>query len=68
MKVRDQQLYLRYSLSKDILLSFVRSNFLGLILIFLIINVIDYYDYFEKDELLYLILTGIVLLFSLVVF
>ena len=68
MKVRDLQLYLRYSLSKDILLSFVRSNFLGLILIFLIINVIDYYDYFEKDETLYLVLTGIVLLFSLVVF
>ena len=34
MKVRDLQLYLRYSLSKDILLSFVRSNFLGLFLIF----------------------------------
>ena len=33
MKVRDLQLYLRYSLSKDILLSFVRSNFLGLFLI-----------------------------------
>ena len=68
MKVRDLQLYLRYSLSKDILLSFVRSNFLGLILIFVIINVFDYYDYFEEDEMLYLALTGIVLLFSLVVF
>ena len=68
MKVRDLQLYLRYSLSKDILLSFVRGNFLGLILIFVIVNVIDYYDYFEKDEMLYLALTGIILLFSLVVF
>ena len=68
MKVRDLQLYLRYSLSKDILLSFVRSNFLGLISIFVIVNVIDYYDYFEEDEMLYLVLTGIVLLFSLVVF
>ncbi len=68
MKVRDLQLYLRYSLSKDILLSFVRSNFLGLILIFVIVNVIDYLDYFEEDEMLYLGLTGIVLLFSLVVF
>ena len=38
MKVRDLQLYLRYSLSKDILLSFVRSNFLGLISIFVIVN------------------------------
>ena len=68
MKVRDLQLYLRYSLSKDILLSFVRSNFLGLILIFVIVNVIDYLDYFEEDEMLYLVITGIVLLFSLVVF
>ena len=68
MKVRDLQLYLRYSLSKDILLSFVRSNFLGLILIFVIVNVIDYYDYFEEDEMLYLVLTGVALLFSLVVF
>ena len=68
MKVRDLQLYLRYSLSKDVLLGFVRSNFLGLILIFVIVNIIDYYDYFEKDEMLYLALTGIVLLFSLVVF
>ena len=68
MKVRDLQLYLRYSLSKDILLSFLRRNFLGLILIFVIINVFDYYDYFEEDEMLYLALTGIVLLFSLVVF
>jgi len=33
-----------------------------------IINVFDYYDYFEEDEMLYLALTGIVLLFSLVVF
>lgn len=68
MKVRDLQLYLRYSLSKDILLSFVRSNFLGLISIFVIVNVIDYYDYFEEDEMLYLFFTGIILLFSLVVF
>ena len=68
MKVRDLQLYLRYSLSKDILLSFVRSNILGLILIFVIVNVIDYYDYFEEDEMSYLVLTGIALLFSLVVF
>ena len=68
MKVRDLQLYLRYSLSKDILLSFVRSNFLGLISIFVLVNVIDYYDYFEEDEMLYLVLTGIILLFSLVVF
>jgi hypothetical protein len=68
MKVRDLQLYLRYSLSKDILLSFVRSNILGLILIFVIVNAIDYYDYFEEDEMSYLVLTGIALLFSLVVF
>ena len=68
MKVRDLQLYLRYSLSKDILLSFVRSNFLGLISIFVIVNAIDYYDYFEEDEMSYLVLTGIALLFSLVVF
>ena len=68
MKVRDLQLYLRYSLSKDILLSFVRSNILGLILIFVIVNAIDYYDYFEDDEMSYLVLTGIALLFSLVVF
>ena len=34
----------------------------------MIINVFDYYDYFEEDEMLYLALTGIVLLFSLVVF
>ena len=68
MKVRDLQLYLRYSLSKDILLSFVRSNFLGLVSIFVIVNVIDYYDYFEEDEMLYLVLTGVALLFSLVVF
>jgi len=68
MKVRDLQLYLRYSLSKDILLSFVRNNFLGLVSIFVIVNVIDYYDYFEEDEMLYLVLTGVALLFSLVVF
>ena len=61
MKVRDLQLYLRYSLSKDILLSFVRSNILGLILIFVIVNAIDYYDYFEDDEMSYLVLTGIAL-------
>ena len=68
MKVRDLQLYLRYSLSKDVLLGFVRSNFLGLISIFVIVNAIDYYDYFEEDEMSYLVLTGIALLFSLVVF
>ena len=68
MKVRDLQLYLRYSLSKDILLSFVRSNIIGLIAIFVIVNLIDFYDYFEKDEMLYLVLTGIVLLFLLIVF
>tara|TARA_B100000614_G_scaffold54192_1_gene46882 strand:- start:45 stop:1283 length:1239 start_codon:yes stop_codon:yes gene_type:complete len=33
-----------------------------------IVNVIDYYDYFEEDEMLYLVLTGVALLFSLVVF
>ena len=68
MKVRDLQLYLRYSLSKDILLSFVRSNIIGLIAIFVIVNLIDFYGYFEKDEMLYLVLTGIVLLFLLIVF
>ena len=68
MKVRDLQLYLRYSLSKDILLSFVRSNIIGLTAIFVIVNLIDFYDYFEKDEMLYLVLTGIVLLFLLIVF
>ena len=69
MKVRDLQLYLRYSLSKDILLSFVRSNFLGLFLIFAILNVIDYYNYFEREnEMLYMVLTGLLLLFSLIIF
>ena len=69
MKVRDLQLYLRYSLSKDILLSFVRSNFLGLFLIFALLNVIDYYNYFEREnEMLYIVLTGIFLLFSLIIF
>ena len=69
MKVRDLQLYLRYSLSKDILLSFVRSNFLGLFLIFAILNVIDYYNYFEREnEMLYIVLTGLLLLFSLIIF
>lgn len=69
MKVRDLQLYLRYSLSKDILLSFVRSNFLGLFLIFVVLNVIDYYNYFEREnEMLNIILTGIFLLFSLIIF
>jgi len=69
MKVRDLQLYLRYSLSKDILLRFIRSNFIGLLSIVLIVNVIDYFNYFEKDnEILYLVLTGVVLLFLLIVF
>ena len=69
MKVRDLQLYLRYSLSKDILLSFVRSNFIGLFLIFAILNVIDYYNYFEREnEMLYIVLTGLLLLFSLIIF
>jgi len=68
MKVRDLQLYLRYSISKDILLRFIRSNIISLIAIFVIINLIDFYDYFEKDEGLYLVLTGLVLLFSLIVF
>ena len=69
MKVRDLQLYLRYSLSKDILLSFVRSNFIGLFLIFAILNVIDYYNYFKREnEMLYIVLTGLLLLFSLIIF
>ena len=69
MKVRDLQLYLRYSLSKDILLSFVRSNLLGLFLIFVVLNVIDYYNYFEREnEMLNIVLTGIFLLFSLIIF
>ena len=69
MKVRDLQLYLRYSLSKDILLSFVRSNLLGLFLIFVVLNVIDYYNYFEREnEMLYIVLTGLLLLFSLIIF
>ena len=69
MKVRDLQLYLRYSLSKDTLLSFVRSNFLGLFLIFALVNVIDYYNYFEREnEMLYIVLTGLLLLFSLIIF
>jgi|TARA_B100001094_G_scaffold263653_1_gene265321 hypothetical protein len=68
MKVRDLELYLRYSLSKDILLRFLRSNIIGLLAIFIIVNLIDFYDFFEKDEGLYLVLTGIVLLFLLIVF
>ncbi len=68
MKVRDLQIYLRYSLSKDILLRFIRSNLAGLIGIFVLVNLIDFYDYFEKDEGLYLVLTGIALLFLLIVF
>jgi len=69
MKVRDLQLYLRYSLSKDILLSFFRSNLLGLFLIFVVLNVIDYYNYFEREnEMLNIVLTGIFLLFSLIIF
>ena len=68
MKVRDLQIYLRYSLSKDILLRFIRSNLAGLIAIFVLVNLIDFYDYFEKDEGLYLVLTGVVLLFLLIVF
>ena len=50
MKVRDLELYLRYSLSKDILLRFLRSNIIGLLAIFIIVNLIDFYDFFEKDE------------------
>ena len=66
MKIRDLQLYLRYSLSKDILLSFVRSNFLGLFLIFALLNVIDYYNYFEREnDMLYIVLTGLLLLLAL---
>ena len=69
MKVRDLQLYLRYSLSKDILWGFIRSNFVGLLAIILIINGIDYVNYFEKDsEMLYLVFTSIILLFSLIIF
>ena len=69
MKVRDLQLYLRYSLSKDILLSFFRRNLLGLFLIFVVLNVIDYYNYFEREnEMLNITLTGIFLLFSLIIF
>lgn len=68
MKVRDLELYLRYSLSKDILLRFIRSNIIGLLAIFIIVNLIDFYDFFEKDESLYLVLTGVVLLFLLIVF
>ena len=34
----------------------------------MIVNAIDYYDYFEEDEMSYLVFTGIILLFSLVVF
>ena len=68
MKVRDLQIYLRYSLSKDILLRFIRSNLAGLIGIFVLVNLIDFYNYFEKDEELYLVLTGIALLFLLIVF
>ena len=69
MKVRDLQIYLRYSLSKDILFRFIRSNLAGLIAIFVIVNLIDFYDYFEKDsEMQYLTITGFVLLFLLIVF
>ena len=69
MKVRDLQLYLRYSLSKDILWGFIRSNFVGLLAIILIINGIDYVNYFEKDsEMLYLVFTSTILLFSLIIF
>ena len=69
MKVRDLQLYLRYSLSKDILWGFIRSNFVSLLAIILVINGIDYINYFDKEnELLYLTLTGLALLFSLIIF
>ena len=69
MKVRDLQIYLRYSLSKDILFRFIRSNFLGLFSIVIIILAIDYLNYFGKEnEQLYLILTALGLLFLLIVF
>jgi len=69
MKVRDLQIYLRYSLSKDILFRFIRSNFLGLFSIVIIILAIDYLNYFGKEnEHLYLILTALGLLFLLLVF
>ncbi|OIR23301.1 MAG: hypothetical protein BEU00_03285 [Marine Group III euryarchaeote CG-Epi3] len=69
MKVRDLELYLRYSLSKDILWGFIRSNFVSLLAIILVINGIDYINYFEKDsEMLYLVFTGAILLFSLTIF
>jgi len=68
MKVRDLQIYLRYSLSKDILLRFIRSNILGLLLITILINVIDYVNYFEGDsELLYLAISGLILLLMLII-
>ena len=51
MKVRDLQLYLRYSLSKDILLRFIRSNLAGLIAIFVLVNLIDFYDYLSSGVL-----------------
>ena len=69
MKVRDLQLYLRYSLSKDILLGFVRKNFIGLFLILIIVNTIDYVDYFKgENESLYVTFSGLGLLFSLIIF
>ena len=69
MKVRDLQIYLRYSLSKDILLRFIRSNILGLLLIIILINVIDYANYFEGDsERLYLAISGLILLLMLIIF
>ena len=69
MKVRDLQLYLRYSLSKDILLGFLRKNFIGLLLILIIANAIDYADYFKgENEFLYVIFSGFCLLFSLIIF
>ena len=69
MKVRDLQIYLRYSLSKDILFRFIRSNILGLFLIIIIINIMDYANYFEGDsENLYLAITGLILLLLLIIF
>jgi len=69
MKVRDLQLYLRYSLSKDILLGFLRKNFIGLLLILIIAFAIDYADYFKgENEFWYIIFSGFCLLFLLIIF
>ncbi len=69
MKVRDLQIYLRYSLSKDILFRFIRGNILGLFLIIILINTMDYANFFEGDsENLYLAITGLILLLLLIIF